>query len=194
MVAKLVSILKLRNNLQKKILICIFLLIMFDLSKIKGFLFDIDGVLTDGFIYSFSGEEVKRTSIKDGYALQLAVKKGYKVGIISGGKSESLKKRLQYLGIEDIYMSVPNKLEVYDKLIKEWKIKEEEVIYVGDDMPDYWVMKKSGISVAPADAALDILRIASFTTKAKGGEGVAREVIELVLKAQNNWYEQNYTW
>jgi 3-deoxy-D-manno-octulosonate 8-phosphate phosphatase (KDO 8-P phosphatase) len=137
---------------------------------------------------------VKRTSIKDGYALQLAVKKGYKVGIISGGKSESLKKRLQYLGIEDIYMSVPNKLEVYDKLIKDWKIKEEEVIYVGDDMPDYWVMKKSGISVAPADAALDILRIASFTTKAKGGEGVAREVIELVLKAQNNWYEQNYTW
>lgn len=167
---------------------------MLDFLKIKGFLFDIDGVLTDGYIYSFLNEEVKRTSIKDGYALQLAVKKGFKVGIISGGKSEGLKKRLEYLGIQDIHMSVPNKLLVYENLLSEWKLNPEQVVYVGDDMPDYWVMKKSGISVAPADAASDILKIADYIAKAKGGEGVAREIIELVLKAQNQWYEENYTW
>lgn len=167
---------------------------MLDLLKIKGFLFDIDGVLTDGFIYSFAHEEVKRTSIKDGYALQLAIKKGYKIGIISGGKSEALKKRLEYLGIRDIYMSVPNKLLVYNQVLNEWKLESEQVVYVGDDMPDYAVMKKSGIAVAPADAASDILKIADYVAKAKGGEGVAREIIELVLKAQNQWYEDNYTW
>ncbi len=167
---------------------------MLDFLKIKGFLFDIDGVLTDGYIYSFLNEEVKRTSIKDGYALQLAVKKGYKVGIISGGKSEGLRKRLEYLGIKDINMSVPDKVLVYDNILNEWKLKPEEVVYVGDDMPDYWVMKKSGIAVAPADAASDILKIADYVAKAKGGEGVAREIIEWVLKAQNQWYEENYTW
>ncbi len=167
---------------------------MLDFLKIKGFLFDIDGVLTDGYIYSFTNEEVKRTSIKDGYALQLAIKKGYKVGIISGGKSEGLRKRLEYLGIQDINMSVPNKLLVYENLLNQWKLDPDEVVYVGDDMPDFWVMKKSGISVAPADAAFDILKIADYIAKAKGGEGVAREIIELVLKAQNQWYEENYTW
>lgn len=167
---------------------------MLDFNKIKGFLFDIDGVLTDGFIYSFSNEEVKRTSIKDGYALQLAVKRGYKIGIISGGKSESLKKRLEYLGIRDIFMSVPDKLLVYEELLKQWNLECEEVVYVGDDMPDYAVMKKSGIAVAPQDAASDILKIADYIAKSKGGEGVAREIIELVLKAQNQWYEDHYTW
>ncbi len=167
---------------------------MLDFLKIKGFLLDIDGVLTDGSIYSFLNEEVKRTSIKDGYALQLAVKKGYKVGIISGGKSEAIKKRLEYLGVTEINMGVSNKLEVYDRLLNTWGITTDEVVYVGDDMPDYLVMKKAGIAVAPADAATDILKIADYIAKAKGGEGVAREIIELVLKAQNNWYEENYIW
>jgi 3-deoxy-D-manno-octulosonate 8-phosphate phosphatase (KDO 8-P phosphatase) len=167
---------------------------MLDLQNIKGFFFDIDGVLTDGFIYSFSSEEVKRTSIKDGYALQLAVKKGYKIGIISGGKSENIKKRLEYLGIQFIYLGVSDKLLVYEQLLKEWDLSSEQVVYVGDDMPDYWVMKKSGLAVAPADAAKDILAIADYVTQAKGGEGVAREIIELVLKAQNQWYEDNYIW
>ncbi len=167
---------------------------MLNLWMIKGFLFDVDGVLTDGFIYSFSNEEVKRTSIKDGYAIQLAIKRGYKVGIISGGKSEPLKKRLESLGLKDIYMNVPNKLEVYDRLLEQWNLLPDDIIYVGDDMPDYLVMKKSGISVAPADAAEDILKIANYITKAKAGEGVAREIIEMVLKAQFKWYDDNYIW
>lgn len=167
---------------------------MLDFTKVKAFLFDIDGVLTDGNIYLLDNQEIKRTNIKDGYALQLAVKRGFHVGIISGGRSELLKQRLNYLGIHDIFLRVSNKLTVYEELLLRWNLQPEQVVYVGDDMPDYVVMKKSGIAVAPANAASDILKIADYITKANGGEGVAREIIELVLKAQNLWYEENYEW
>lgn len=167
---------------------------MLDFTKVKAFIFDIDGVLTDGNIYLLDNHEIKRTNIKDGYALQLAVKRGFHVGIISGGRSQLLKQRLNYLGIKDIFLHVANKLTVYESLLQQWQIEDQQVVYVGDDMPDYVVMKKSGIAVAPANAASDILKIADYVTKTNGGEGVAREIIELVLKAQNLWYEENYKW
>ncbi len=170
--------------------------INYDLKKIKAFAFDVDGVLSREVIsLSPDGEPMRTVNIKDGYALQLAVKKGYKVAIITGGYSEAVRIRFSRLGIEDIYMKSAIKIHDYDHFIGKYGLSAEEVVYAGDDIPDYDVMKSVGLPVAPADAAPEIKSISKYIAPQKGGEGVARNIIEQTLKAQGHWMsEEAFGW
>jgi 3-deoxy-D-manno-octulosonate 8-phosphate phosphatase (KDO 8-P phosphatase) len=159
-----------------------------DLTDIKAFVLDVDGVLTDGAILAMeNGDQVRIMNIKDGYALQLCVKTGYTVAIISGGRSQGVASRLKGLGISHIYMGAGEKLPVFRQFLEETGLKPEQVIYIGDDMPDLPVMEMAGIAVAPADAAEDVLKVARWTTRKPGGKGCVREVIETVMKHQGKW-------
>lgn len=162
--------------------------IPYDLSKIKAFVFDVDGVLScDVVSLSAEGDPMRTVNIKDGYALQLAVKKGYEVAIITGGYTEAVKTRFSRLGITHIYMRSAVKVRDYNDFIEKTGLKAEEILYAGDDIPDYEVMKLVGLPVAPADAAPEIKQIARYISNKKGGEGVARDVIEQTMKAQGQW-------
>lgn len=170
--------------------------INYDLDKIRTFIFDVDGVLsTDCIPLSTDGEPMRMVNIKDGYAIQLAVQKGYGVAIITGGDTKAVYTRFNRLGVKDIYMKSKIKIKDFDDYIKKTGYKLEEIIYVGDDIPDYPVMKQVGLPVAPADAAPEVKGIAKYISHRKGGEGVARDIIEQVLKAQNNWMgEEAFGW
>ena len=158
------------------------------LKAVRVFIFDVDGVLTDGSLYVFaSGEQVRRMNIKDGFALQLAIKKGYRLLVISGSSSEGVEQRLNRLGIKDVFMKVENKREFLDAYIKESGLSAAELLFMGDDMPDYAPMKICGIACAPADAMPEIKGIAHFISRFKGGEGCVREIIERVLKLNGHW-------
>ena len=157
-------------------------------KKISCFAFDVDGVLTDGSLLVLDdGQMVRRMNIKDGYALQLAVKKGYKLLIISGGMSESVRSRLNKLGIEDVFLKVENKLATLEQYRKDMKLELHEILFMGDDIPDYEVMKQVGIASCPADAAPEIKSISQYISIYKGGEGCARDVIEKVMKVRGDW-------
>lgn len=157
-------------------------------KQITTFVFDVDGVLTDGTLFVFDdGQFVRRMNIKDGFALQLAVKKGYRVVIISGGASDAVTQRLNRLGINDVFMQVTDKKGKLTEYVKQHNLKWNEVMFMGDDIPDYEVMKEVGLSCAPADAATEIKQIANYISLLPGGQGCAREVIEKVLKLNNNW-------
>lgn len=157
-------------------------------KSITVFVFDIDGVLTDGNIFVFeNGEQVRRMNIKDGYALQLAVRKGYKVLAISGADSPAAKLRLNKLGIMDVYTKVEKKKDRLGEYLEQHQLKWEEVLFMGDDLPDYDAMKQVGLSCAPADGAPEIKHIAKYISPFKGGEGCVRDVIEKVLKLNGHW-------
>jgi 3-deoxy-D-manno-octulosonate 8-phosphate phosphatase (KDO 8-P phosphatase) len=157
-------------------------------KKIACFVFDVDGVLTNGNLLIMPNGVMARTmNIKDGYALQLAVKKGYKVWIISGGNSEEVKNRLNLLGINEVHMKVADKKELLVSLAKDQDVALDSILYMGDDMPDYEAMQLVGIAACPSDAAMDIKSIAQYKALTKGGEGCAREVIEKVLKLNDLW-------
>lgn len=157
-------------------------------KPISTFVFDVDGVLTDGTVQLLpNGDQSRRMNIKDGYALQLAVKKGYRVVIISGGKSESVVSRLQGLGIKDIYTGVLDKQEKLQDYAFENDLKWEEILFMGDDIPDYRAMQLVGLPVCPADAALEIKSICRYVSPVNGGFGCVREVIEKVLKLNDHW-------
>ena len=161
------------------------------LHHIKAFIFDVDGVLTDGLVHvTETGEQLRQFNIKDGYALQLAVKRGYPVAVITGGKSKGIELRLKGLGIEHIYLGVDSKLEVYTKFINEQQLSAEQILYVGDDLPDLPVMKVVGLPVCPADAAEEIKSISTYISPKAGGKACVRDVIEKVLKIQNKWYDE----
>ncbi|MCC8172513.1 MAG: HAD hydrolase family protein [Parabacteroides sp.] len=168
----------------------------YDLKKIKAFAFDVDGVLSREVIsLSPDGEPMRTVNIKDGYALQLAVKKGYKVAIITGGYSEAVRIRFSRLGIEDIYMKSAIKIHDYNHFTGKYGLLPEEVAYAGDDIPDYDVMKLAGLPVAPADAAPEIKSISRYIVPLKGGDGIARDIIEQTLKAQGHWMsEEAFGW
>ncbi len=162
--------------------------ISYDLKKIKAFVFDVDGVLSANVIPLHpNGDPMRTVNIKDGYALQLAVKKGYIVGIITGGYTDAVRIRFERLGIEYIYMRSAEKTADFRDFLQKTGLKPEEVLYAGDDLPDYEVMQQVGLAVAPADAAPEVKRIAGYITLCKGGEGVARDVIEQTMKAQGKW-------
>jgi 3-deoxy-D-manno-octulosonate 8-phosphate phosphatase (KDO 8-P phosphatase) len=162
--------------------------INYDLNKIKAFVFDVDGVLScDVIPLHPNGDPMRTVNIKDGYALQLAVKKGYQVAIITGGYTEAVRIRFSRLGITHIYMKSAVKLKDYQDFLEKTGLQPEEVMYAGDDIPDYEVMKLVGLPVAPADAAPEIKRIAKYISHKNGGHGVARDVIEQTMKAQGNW-------
>lgn len=166
------------------------------LTRVKAFVFDVDGVLTDGSVTLMpDGEQVRIMNIKDGYALQLAVKKGYKVAIISGGRSEMVRKRLNGLGITDIYLGAHTKIDAYKELMEIYGLNDEDVLYMGDDIPDYEVMKRVGVPTCPNDAAQEIKDICLYVSYQKGGKGAVRDVMEQVLKVQGRWFDEDgFVW
>lgn len=162
--------------------------ISYDLTKIKAFIFDVDGVLSSDCIpMDENGDPMRTVNIKDGYALQLAVKLGYHVAIITGAYTENIKKRFGRLGIQHIYLSSAIKINDYEDFIRKTGLKDEEIAYAGDDIPDAEVMQRVGLPVAPATAAPEIKQIAKYISSRNGGEGIARELIEQTLKAQDRW-------
>lgn len=163
-----------------------------DLIGITTLIFDYDGVLTNGLVLiSSTGDHLRAGHVKDGYALQLAVKSGYRVVIISGGYSESMRHRCDALDLKDVFLGVKNKVEVYEKYLETHGIKHEEVLYMGDDIPDHNVMQMVGMPVCPADAAQEIKAISRYISHFNGGEGCVRDVIEQVMKVQGKWMNGN---
>jgi 3-deoxy-D-manno-octulosonate 8-phosphate phosphatase (KDO 8-P phosphatase) len=156
--------------------------------QVKAFVFDLDGVLTDGSLQIFPNKEFIRTmDIKDGYALQLAVKKGYHVLVISGSVSKPCAERLDYLGIRHVFMKVSDKEEVLAQYVLANQLSWNEILYMGDDLPDLNVMQVAGIPCCPADAVPDIRQVSRYISPFPGGKGCARDVIEKVLRLNNDW-------
>ncbi len=161
------------------------------MSQINTFIFDVDGVLTDGIVnITTSGELIRNMHTKDGYALKTAINAGYNVCIISGGNNEGVRKRLQGLGITDIYLGAHHKIDVFEEYIDIYNIKPENILYMGDDIPDYPVMKIVGLPCCPKDAVPEIQDISKYISQKKGGKGCVRDVIEQVLKVQGKWNGQ----
>jgi 3-deoxy-D-manno-octulosonate 8-phosphate phosphatase (KDO 8-P phosphatase) len=161
-------------------------------KPIKLFAFDVDGVLTDGSLLLFeNGEMARRMNIKDGYALQLAIKKGYEIIIISGAESIAVKKRLEKLGIKHIFQGVNNKLGLLTTFIAENKYVKEQVLFMGDDMPDLPCMQNVSLACAPVDAAIEIKNAAQYISPINSGMGCVRDVIEKVLKLNNHWTNED---
>lgn len=162
-----------------------------NLAQITTFIFDIDGVLTDGsVILEPTGEQTRTMNIKDGYALQLAVKRGYKVAIISGGKNEIVRNRFSGLGIYDVFMGASNKLDALDELKLTYDLTNDEILYMGDDIPDYEIMSSIGLPTCPNDAATEIKEISLYISPINGGKGCVRDVIEKVMRAKDNWFNK----
>ena len=161
-----------------------------DLSKIKAFVFDADGVLTDGgLLADLNGEFYRTFNSKDGFGLRMAVMHGYKLGIITGGRSESIKMRFLACGFkpEDIYLWSRDKMEEFGDFCSRHNLSPEEVMYFGDDIPDIPVMAACGCGVAPADAVDDAKEVADYVSTRPGGRGCVRECIEMVMKLQGKW-------
>ena len=162
--------------------------VLSDFKKIKAFVLDVDGVLTDGSLLLLEdGQMARRMNIKDGYALQLAIKKGYHILVISGGSSDAVKLRLQKLGVVEVYMGVTDKKEVLQQYISKYSLQPEQVLYMGDDIPDLIPMKMAGLPCCPADAVPEIKNISQYVSSINGGYGCVRDVIEKVLKLNDHW-------
>ena len=165
-------------------------MINYDLTKIRALAFDVDGVLSSSQVLLLGGQPARTANIKDGYALQLAVKCGLQLAIITGGKQEAIRERYMGLDIADVFMGVSRKIDVYEEWLLSNGLQSEEVLYMGDDIPDYEVMKLCGCACCPADAAPEIKAISTYISPQKGGEGCVRDVIEQVLKAQGKWLQE----
>ena len=158
------------------------------LEHITTFIFDVDGVLTNGNVSILTDGQMLRTmSVKDGYALKVAVVSGYNICIISGGSNEGVSIRLKGLGIENVFLGAHNKIDQLNDYLTKNNIKKENVLYMGDDIPDYPVMKIIGLPCCPQDAVPEIKNISKYISHKKGGKGAARDVIEQVLKVQGKW-------
>jgi 3-deoxy-D-manno-octulosonate 8-phosphate phosphatase (KDO 8-P phosphatase) len=158
------------------------------MPKITTFIFDVDGVLTDGNVTVFpDGQLIRKMHIKDGYALKTAIENGYNVCIISGGTNEAVRSRLKNLGVTDIYLGVHNKIEQLNEYLDLHDIKLQQVLYMGDDLPDFHVMKTVGLAACPKDAVQEIQDISIYISQKKGGNGCVRDVIEQVMKVQDKW-------
>ena len=158
------------------------------LYQITTLLFDVDGVLTDGkVIITTEGEMYRQMDTKDGYALKCALDAGLKIVIISGGTNEGVRNRLKALGVYDIYLGAHHKLDAYQDILDNYDLKPENMLYMGDDVPDIPVMEKVGVSCCPQDAVTDVLQISDYISPKKGGEGCVREIIEQVLRVQGKW-------
>jgi 3-deoxy-D-manno-octulosonate 8-phosphate phosphatase (KDO 8-P phosphatase) len=158
------------------------------LNKITTIMFDVDGVLTDGKVLVMeSGEMVRNVNSKDGYALNLAVRKGYRIVIISGGNNQAVKNALSRNGVIDIFIKQHDKIACYNEYLQTHGIKDEEVVFMGDDLPDYEIMRRAGIAVCPNDAVAEIKDICQYISPKNGGEGCVRDIIEQVMKVQGKW-------
>lgn len=163
-------------------------MINYDLKKIRAIIFDVDGVLSAETITLHpDGEPMRTVNIKDGYAIQLAMKLGLRIVILTGGNTESVRLRYERLGVEDVYMGCSVKLKTYDEFLAKYNLTDDEVMYMGDDVPDYEIMQRVGCAVCPADACPDIKAISCYVSHLRGGYGCGRDVIEQVLRAQGKW-------
>lgn len=159
------------------------------MNDITTFIFDIDGVLTDSSVHvTESGEMLRIMNIRDGFAMKAALESGYNVCIISGGKNEGVRIRLRNLGIQDIHLGTPDKVETFKEYTELYNIKPESVLYMGDDIPDYHVMQLVGLPTCPQDASPEIKEISNYISHKNGGKGAVRDVIEQVMKVQEKWH------
>lgn len=159
------------------------------LRQVKALIFDFDGVMTDGSVWTYADRETVRAgNIKDGYALQYAVKKGYIVAVISGATSLSIAHRMESLGVTHVFMGCANKMQTFTRFLAEQNLCEKDVMYMGDDIPDYEVMSRSGVGACPADAATEIKQIADYISPFSGGHGCVRDIIEQTLRLQGKWF------
>lgn len=158
------------------------------LHQVRCFVFDVDGVLTDGSLFiQTDGSMLRKMNIKDGYALQLAARSGYFIFVISGSTPEGVAKRLERLGIDEVHIGIENKLLLLENLLVKHKVKFSEVLYMGDDMPDLHVLQHCEVRTCPADAVYQIKSVCQYTSPYKGGEGCVRDVIEQVLSLKGEW-------
>jgi 3-deoxy-D-manno-octulosonate 8-phosphate phosphatase (KDO 8-P phosphatase) len=165
------------------------------MRKISTFIFDVDGVLTNGDVILFKGEVVRTLNSRDGYALQQAAKEGYSIFVITGGSSEDVKQRMLALGAKEVCLKASNKLDVYKALQEKYGFDDEEVLYMGDDLPDIPVMRAVGLSACPQDAAPDVKAIVDYHSPYPGGRHCVRDVIEQTLRLQNKWLTDGaYHW
>lgn len=155
-------------------------------------IFDFDGVLTDGKVLVINeNEQLRSANVKDGYALQYAVKSGYRVCVISGGKSVSMSQRLASLGIKDVFLGVDKKIDVFRKYVNDNNLDKSEILYMGDDIPDYEIMNNVGVACCPADAAIEIKSISDYISDMKGGEDCIRDIIEQVMRLHDKWFKDD---
>ncbi|MEM9050776.1 MAG: HAD hydrolase family protein [Bacteroidota bacterium] len=162
------------------------------LPQITTFIFDVDGVFTDGVVLVMPGGQfVRRMNSKDGYAVQYAAKKGYRLVVITGGNSVDVKAGLEGLGVKHVFLSSHNKEKVYDQYLSDHNLDPKEVLYMGDDIPDFKVLEKSGVATCPADAAEEVKKISDYVSVKKGGKGCVRDVIEQTLKVQGKWFDED---
>ena len=166
------------------------------LQKVKAFAFDVDGVLSSPEIYLHpTGELMRSMNTKDGYALQYAVKRGYPIAIITGGNTDSVALRFKGLGITDIYLASSQKVDDFTDFLFKYDLAPEEVLYMGDDLPDYEVMQQAGVPCCPADAVEEIKSVAHYISPYGGGKGCVRDIIEQVLRLHGRWMDgQSFTW
>ena len=163
-------------------------MINYDLTKIRAIIFDIDGVLSSETItLSAEGVPLRTVNIKDGYAIQLAVKLGLRIVVLTGANVPSVRVRYEGLGVEDIYLGCAVKIETYDEFLKKYGLTDEEVMYMGDDIPDLEIMRRVGCPVCPKDACPEIKEASLYVSDKIGGHGCGRDVIEQTLRAQGKW-------
>ncbi len=161
------------------------------LNHITTFIFDVDGVITNGDVLLFDKEIVRVMNSRDGYAIQYAVKMGYQVFVITGGNSTAIKERLLNLGVKEVFLQSKNKLETYQKLKEKYNLKDKEILYMGDDIPDYQVMQIAGVACCPQDASVEIKQVSHYQSPFFGGRHCVRDVIEQTLRVQEKWFKQD---
>jgi len=163
-------------------------MINYDLRQIKAIIFDVDGVLSSETItLSAEGEPLRTVNIKDGYAIQLAMKLGLRIVILTGGRTDSVRHRYEGLGVEDIYMGCAVKIETYEAFLAKYGLTDAEVMYMGDDIPDLEIMRRVGCPVCPKDACPEIREVSLYVSHCLGGHGCGRDVIEQTLRSQGKW-------
>lgn len=159
-----------------------------DIACVEAFVFDVDGVMTDGgIIPTPDGDFIRKYYAKDGYALAYAIREGYKICVISGGRGEMLRRRLEMLGIEYIYLNCMDKIAAINEFMQTQHLDPQNVIYMGDDIPDLECMRLVGIPVCPADACMEVIEASRYVSEYDGGHGAVRDIVEQVLRAQNRW-------
>tara|TARA_S200000501_G_scaffold378467_1_gene441224 strand:+ start:1640 stop:2164 length:525 start_codon:yes stop_codon:yes gene_type:complete len=158
------------------------------LKKIKAFILDVDGVLTNGGLIIYpDGKFLRQMNAKDGYAIKLAIKHGYIIGVITGGREQNIKTRLEHLGVKEVFLGAHNKLPILKEFLKKHNLHKDDVMYMGDDIPDLEVLKHVGFSCCPFDASFDVQNICDYISMKKGGEGCVRDVIEQTLRVTDKW-------
>jgi len=163
-------------------------MINYDLKKIRAIIFDVDGVLSaETITLSADGDPLRTVNIKDGYAIQLAEKLGLRIAIMTGGNTNAVRLRYERLGVEDVFMGCSVKIKVYDEFLQKYGLTDDEIMYMGDDIPDLEIMRRVGCPVCPNDACPEVQQVSKYISHLKGGYGCGRDVIEQTLRAQGKW-------